>query len=103
MKTLQRLLAVGFLTFGLLAVPLIEGGYAKKPQVKQDTRPGPAYRMVEGKLIKIKGRYYVVREYTGNKVRVYVSKKTKMLRGRKKPGDSIRVEITQGRFANSIQ
>jgi hypothetical protein len=68
-----------------------------------DTKPGPAYRMVDGKLNRIDGNVYVVEDYTGNELRLYVSKNTKKLRGEKKPGDLIRAEVTKGWHANSIQ
>jgi hypothetical protein len=77
---------------------------ASKPApMKMDTKPGPAFQMVEGKLNKIDGDIYVVEDYTGNEVRLYVGKETKKLRGNKKVGDTIRAEMTRGGFANSIQ
>jgi hypothetical protein len=77
---------------------------ASKPApMKMDTKPGPAFQMVEGKLNKIDGDVYVVEDYNGNEVRLYVGKDTKKLRGNKKVGDTVRAEITRGGFANSIQ
>ncbi|HXF94278.1 MAG TPA: hypothetical protein VNK46_16110 [Nitrospiraceae bacterium] len=77
---------------------------ASKPApMKMDTKPGPAFQMVEGKLNKIDGDIYVVEDYNGNEVRLYVGKETKRLRGNKKVGDTVRAEITRGGFANSIQ
>ncbi len=77
---------------------------ASKPApMKMDTKPGPAFQMVEGKLNKIDGDIYVVEDYNGNEVRLYVGKETKRLRGDKKVGDTVRAEITRGGFANSIQ
>ncbi len=73
----------------------------KKP--KLDTKPGPAHRMLQGKVTKIDGEVYTVEDYEGNEVHVYVSKDTKKIKGAKKPGDSIRAEITAGHHANSIQ
>ncbi len=73
----------------------------KKP--KLDTKPGPAHRMLEGKVKQIDGDVYTVEDYEGNEVQVYVSKETKHLRGTKKTGDSIRAEITAGHHANSLQ
>jgi len=79
---------------------------------KLDTKPGPAFQMVEGTLKNIDGNTYVVEEsidnYQGesvpvNEVRVYVGKQTKLLHGNKKIGDTIRVEMTRGGFANTIQ
>lgn len=68
-----------------------------------DDSPGPAFRMVSGKVVKIDPPYYDVEEYTGNRVRLHVGSKTVMINGDKKVGDKIRAEITQGGFANSVQ
>ncbi len=93
----------------LLAVALGLGTAAithaadSKPVAKLDTKPGPAHQMVQGKLAKIDGDFYVVEDYEGKEVRIYVSKDTKKMNGPKKPGDSIRAEITMGGHANSIQ
>lgn len=79
---------------------------------QQDTKPGPAFATIEGKVSKIDGDVYVVQtsieDYRGakvnaNEVRVYVGKQTKKLGGEKKVGDTVRAEITRGGFANSIQ
>ncbi len=94
-----------FLMALLLTLSLPTAGLAgaRKSSTQLDTKPGPAFRTVDGTLRHIKGSIYVEEEYTGNKVQLYVSKKTRMMRGRKKPGDTIRAEITKGYFANSIQ
>ena len=77
-----------------------------------DTKPGPAFQTIDGKLSKIEGNVYVVEEYITNyrgedvkenEVRVFVGKETKKLNGNKKVGDTIRVEMTRGGFANSIE
>ena len=68
-----------------------------------DTGPGPAFRTVSGKVVKINGPYYDVLEYTGTRVRLHVNNKTMKINGNKKVGDMIRAEITKGRHANSIQ
>lgn len=73
----------------------------KKPTL--DTKPGPAYRMLEGKVKKVEGQVYTVEDYEGNEVQVYVSQDTKALRGPKKAGDTLRAEITVGHHANSVQ
>ena len=79
---------------------------------QHDTKPGPAFTTIQGKLSKIEGDVYVVQtnidDYRGasvnaNEVRVYVGKQTKRLSGEKKVGDTVRAEITRGGFANSIQ
>ncbi len=84
----------------------------KAKVMKLDTKPGPAFQMIQGKLKNIDGNTYVVEEsvdnYRGeivptNEVRVYVGKETKRLHGNKKIGDTIRVEMTRGGFANTIQ
>jgi hypothetical protein len=76
---------------------------SKKSGTVYDTKPGPAFQTVDGKLNKIDGNIYIVEDYSGKEMRLYVSKDTKKVRGEKKPGDSIRAEITKGGHANSIQ
>jgi hypothetical protein len=77
-----------------------------------DTKPGPAFTTIDGKVSKIEGNIYVVEGpaynaigggANSNEVRVYVGKDTKKISGEKKVGDKIRAELTQGGFANSIQ
>jgi hypothetical protein len=66
-------------------------------------RPGPAWKTIGGTVTRIKGDLYTVEDYEGNQVHLYVSRDTKHLRGQKKVGDRVRVEITRDGFANSIQ
>lgn len=73
------------------------------PDKPTDSSTGPAFRTVAGKVVQIKGSYYDVEEFTGDKVRLHVNKETVMLRGEKKVGDKIRAEVTSGGHANSIQ
>ena len=54
-----------------------------------------AFQTLDGKLLKIDGEYYVIKDFTGNEKRLHVSKETVMLNGPKKPGDSVRAEITK--------
>ena len=68
-----------------------------------DTKPGPAHRTVQGKVVKVDGQVYVMEDYEGREVRMFVSQQTKKLRGDKKPGDSIRAELTYGGHANYVQ
>ena len=68
-----------------------------------DRKPGPAWRTIGGTIKHIKGDVYTVEDYEGNQVQLYTSRETKQLRGSKKVGDRVRVEITQSGFANSIQ
>lgn len=77
-----------------------------------DTKPGPAFTTIDGKVSKIEGNIYVVEgpSYNAlgggansNEMRVYVGKDTKKISGEKRVGDKIRAELTQGGFANSIQ
>ena len=66
-------------------------------------RPGPAWKTIGGTVTRIKGEVYTVEDYDGNQIHLYVSRETKHLRGQKKVGDRVRVEITRDGFANSIQ
>ena len=81
---------------------------------KLDSKPGPAFTVVDGKISKIEGSVYTIQsESTGyqnlgtttnvSEMKIYVSEQTKKLRGNKKVGDKVRAEITRGGFANSIQ
>lgn len=69
---------------------------------QQDRKPGPAWRTIGGTVKQIKGDTYTVEDYDGNQVQLYVGQETKHLR-QKRVGDTVRAEITQGGFANSIQ
>jgi hypothetical protein len=62
-----------------------------------------AFQTLNGKLLKIDGEYYVIKDFTGKEKRLHVSKETVMLSGPKKPGDSVRAEITKSGHAISIQ
>lgn len=67
-----------------------------------DSKPGPAWKTVGGTVKKIDKDAYLVEDYEGNEVRLYVGQGTKHL-NKKKVGDTVRAEITRGGFANSIQ
>jgi len=77
-------------------------GQAPKPG-QHDSKPGPAWKTVGGTVKHINGDVYVVEDYEGNQVQLYVGQGTKHIRGNKKVGDTVRAEITRGGFANSIQ
>ncbi|HMS82712.1 MAG TPA: hypothetical protein PKD12_03570 [Nitrospira sp.] len=66
-------------------------------------KPGPAWKTISGTIKTMKGDLYIVEDYEGNQLRVYVSRDTKRLRGPNKVGDLVRAEITRDGFANSIQ
>jgi hypothetical protein len=67
-----------------------------------DTKPGPAWKTVGGTVKQINGDTYMVEDYEGNQVKLYVGQGTKQI-NKKKVGDTVRAEITRGGFANSIQ
>ena len=89
---------------GLLSAETME-------MAKLDSQPGPAFQVIQGKLKSMEGNIYVVEQsvdnYRGesvsNDVRLYVGKETKRLHGNKKIGDTVRAEVTQGGFANTLQ
>lgn len=76
---------------------------AQAKAMSLDTKPGPAHRTVQGKVVKVDGQVYVMEDYEGREVRMFVSQQTKKFRGDKKPGDSIRAELTYGGHANYVQ
>jgi len=67
-----------------------------------DHKSGPAWKTIGGTVKQIKGNTYMVEDYEGNQVQLFVGQDTKHLR-QKKVGDTVRAEITRGGFANSIQ
>lgn len=82
----------------------VASGSANSAHVgKLDQKPGPAHRTVSGTVKQVNGPVYVMEDYEGKEVRMFVSSQTKKLRGDKKPGDSIRAELTYGGHANSVQ
>lgn len=83
-----------------LAMAAGQQGQKSQPM---DSKPGPAFQTIDGKVQKIDGEVYTVEDYNGNQVRLVVGKDTKKLRGPKKVGDTVRAEVTRGGFANSIQ
>lgn len=88
---------------GLFGASMVSAESPSAQKRQMDTKPGPAHLTIEGKVNKIDGEVFVVQDYNGNEVRLYVGKDTKRLRGEKKVGDTIRAEVTRGGFANSIQ
>jgi hypothetical protein len=69
---------------------------------QHDAKPGPAWKTVGGTVKQINGDVYMVEDYEGNQVKLYVGQGTKQI-NKKKVGDTVRAEITRGGFANSIQ
>ncbi|HSB44559.1 MAG TPA: hypothetical protein VLD60_06080 [Nitrospira sp.] len=69
---------------------------------RHDEKPGPAWRTVGGTVKQIENDAYLVEDYEGNQVKLYVGQGTKHI-NKKKVGDTVRAEITRGGFANSIQ
>jgi hypothetical protein len=97
-----------------VAIVFGAGVVSAETMAKLDSKPGPAYTMVDGKISKIEGSVYTIEsESTGyqnlgattnvSEMKIYVSEQTKKLHGNKKVGDKVRAEITRGGFANSIQ
>lgn len=94
------------LTLGFGAFFNVQAGKLGDQMSETDlsTLPGSsAFQTLDGKLLKIDGEYYVVQDFTGKEKRLHVSKETVMLSGPKKPGDSVRAEITKSGHAISIQ
>lgn len=107
---LKRTLLVMFM---LVCTGLFVGNLAFAGQ-EMDSKPGPAFTMVDGKITKIEGNVYTVENESANyqnlgssvnvnQVRIKVGKETKKIHGDKKVGDKIRAEVTENGFANSIQ
>lgn len=59
-------------------------------------------QMVKGDLLKIDGRYYVVKDMAGKEIRLHVDK-TSQLGGTFKAGDRIEAQATDKGHASSIK
>lgn len=81
--------------------PIPEAPEAPKPG-HHDSKPGPAWMTVGGTVKNVEGGVYMVEDYEGKPVKLYVGRGTKYLK-KKNVGDTVRAEITRGGFANSIQ
>ena len=99
------------LMFGIAATTM---ACAARQEAVMDTAPGPAFTTVDGTITKIEGSVYTIQsESTGyqnlssttnvSEMKINVGRQTKKLHGDKKVGDKVRVELTRGGFANSIQ
>jgi hypothetical protein len=105
MKTTITILTF-LLTLGFGALLNSQAGQKGDPMTETDLNTLPssnAFQTLDGKLLKIDGEYYVIKEFDGNEKRLHVSKETVMLSGPKKPGDPVRAEITKSGHAISIQ
>ena len=99
--TLAFLLTFGF---GVLMQVQAAGPMTEKAGKGLSTTPSSqAFQTVAGKLVKIDGEFFVVEDPEGNQHRLHVNKRTVMLNGSKKPGDSLRAEVTKSGHAISIQ
>ena len=95
------LLTIGF---GALIHSQAAGPMGEKPGKSLSTNPSSApFRTVDGKLLKVDGEFYVLEDPAGKERRIHVNKETVLLNGPKRPGDTIRAEITQSGHAISIQ
>ncbi len=105
MKTTITILTF-LLTLGFGAFLNAQAGKLGDQMTETDLNTLPssnAFQTLDGKLLKIDGEFYVIEDFTGKEQRLHVSKETVMLSGPKKPGDSVRAEITKSGHAISIQ
>lgn len=92
MKKLIGLIVLAVvLTFGMAAMT-----YAA------DQPMGAGSQTIQGDLLKIEGEFYVVKDATGQEVRLHVDKTTK-LEGALKAGDKIEAQATAKGHALSIR
>ena len=95
------LLTIGF---GALIQGQAAGPMAEKPGKSLNTNPSSSpFQTVDGKLLKVDGEFFVLKDPAGKERRIHVNKETVLLNGPKQPGDTVRAEITQSGHAISIQ
>ena len=92
--------AFGLWVVGGAALAADPGG----PQAPTGTAEAPASpsNTIRGELVKIEGRYYVIKDDSGNEVRLLVSQDTD-LTNQPKPGDRIEVQTSPVEHAMFIR
>ena len=82
----------------VLLAPSSTLGFTGHSENELNTTPNVvAFETLDGKLIKIDGNFYVVEDISGTQHRLRLSQHATLLRGPKKPGDSVRVEVIDAR------
>lgn len=105
---MKRILSMVFcamaLGFGMAGISGAEKPAGTIPGKTLEAKPGSqAFQIIEGKLKAIDGEFYVVEDSAGKQHRLHVSQDTLMVNGAKKPGDSLRADVTKSGHAISIQ
>ncbi|WP_454064912.1 hypothetical protein [Candidatus Nitrospira salsa] len=103
----KMVLIVGSFLFTLAQLPTAlaqESGTAgpgvcPKPPCQDST----ASAHVEGKLLRIDGDHYIIKDQSGQQIRLRVDEDTFFADSPKKPGDHISAEVMEGGRAITIQ
>lgn len=89
---------------GLVAAAHVYGSeLVNDPGKGKDIRAAKNSQLVDGRLLKIDGEYYILMDKAGKEVRVQVDSETQKMSGAKRSGDMIQAEVTDGGRAIAIQ
>ena len=102
MKTLTSVLALALVLGGGTVTATLAGGPKAGANIDTNT-VSTAAQTIDGKLLKIDGDFYVIEDLNGKQARLHISKNTKLVNGKKKPGDVIRAEVNKSGHILSIQ
>ncbi len=69
----------------------------------ETTTSSTGSHILEGKLLKIEGDFWVVEDFSGNQHQVHIGAETKLPQSPKQPGDSIQAVVRKDGHASLIQ
>ncbi len=91
---------------GLVPAFSVLGGEALKElpgKALEATTSSTGSHILEGKLLKIEGEFWVLEDLSGDQHRVHIGAETKLPQSPKQPGDSIQAVVRKDGHASLIQ
>ena len=95
-----------FVVFGLVPIFSVLAGETMKEfpgKSLEATSSSTGSNILEGKLLKIEGDFWVVEDLSGNQHQIHIGAKTILPQSRKQTGDSIQAVVRKDGHASFIQ
>ena len=89
-----------WLTIGCMVLLINQVAWASTEAHNSTYHPqqkGVALQTLDGKLVSIEGNFYVIEDRAGKQHRLRLSNHATLLKGPKKPGDAIQLEVIDAR------
>jgi len=99
-------IAILFVVLGLVPIFSVLAGETMKELPGKSLEATPSStgsNILEGKLLKIKGDFWVVEDLSGNQHQIHIGAKTILPQSRKQTGDSIQAVVRKDGHASFIQ